>query len=70
MDIEGNPEMEQADLTHLRLQEMTPTQRAELRRRYDQFVRHFVGSGRTPHREPERKPRVSKWVPGAKAQPA
>lgn len=68
MDLERDPNMEQADLTHLRLQEMTPPQRAELRRRYDHFVRHFVGAAATAARHPERKPRVTKWVPGAKPQ--
>jgi hypothetical protein len=47
---------------------MTPPQRAELRRRYDRFVRHFVGAAATGARQPERKPRVTKWVPGAKPQ--
>ncbi len=57
----------QADLSHLHLQDMTPTQRAELRRRYDDFVRHFGRDGMAPSRYPEpKKPRVRKWTPGAK----
>jgi hypothetical protein len=68
MSLEQDADMEQADLTHLRLQEMTPSQRAELRRRYDSFVRHFVGSGRTGAPRVEHKPRVTKWVPGVKTQ--
>ncbi|HXZ00594.1 MAG TPA: hypothetical protein VEI03_11375 [Stellaceae bacterium] len=59
--------LRQADLSHLHLQDMTPPQRAELRRRYDDFVRHFGRDGMAPSRYPEpRKPRSRKWTPGAK----
>ena len=55
----------QADLSHLHLQDMTPDQRTELRRRYDDFVRHFGRDGIAPSRYPEpKKPRVRKWTPG------
>lgn len=66
MSLDGESDLEHADLTHLRLQEMTPSQRAELRRRYDLFVRHFGGTGAAAPKLPERKQRVTKWVPGAK----
>lgn len=66
MAVESDSEIKQADLTHLRLQDMTPEQRAELRRRYDRFVRHFGGAGAAAARPPQHKPRVTKWVPGAK----
>ena len=60
-------ELRQADLSHLHLQDMTPEQRAELRRRYDDFVRHFGRDGVAPSRYPEPKPpRLRKWTPGAK----
>ena len=60
-------ELRQADLTHLRLQDMSPEERAELRRRYDDFVRHFGRDGAAPSRYPEPpKPRVRKWTPGQK----
>ena len=51
--------LRQRDLSRLRVQEMTPTERAELLRRYSSFVDHFrIG-------EDEPKPRsVRKWVPG------
>ena len=62
-------ELSQADLSQLRLQEMTPLQRAELRRRYDRFVRHFVRTGAVAPRHglerPQRPPK--KWLPGAKS---
>jgi hypothetical protein len=59
--------LRQVDLSHLRLQDMTPEQRAELRRRYDDFVRHFGAGGvSAPAPEPKKKPRVRKWTPGAK----
>jgi hypothetical protein len=57
-------ELAQADLTHLRLQEMTPEQRAELRRRYARFVEHFGATGAAPTRYDAVKPRVRRWVPG------
>ncbi len=60
--------LRQADLSHLHLQDMTPPQRAELRRRYDDFVRHFGRDGMAPSRYPEpKKPRVRRWTPGAKS---
>jgi hypothetical protein len=60
-------QLRQADLSHLRLQDMTPHQRAELRRRYENFVRHFGGG--VPHGSaaPKKTPRVRKWTPGAKS---
>jgi hypothetical protein len=59
--------LRQADLSHLRLQEMTPDQRAELRRRYENFMRHF-GSGGVPASKgkSKKKPQIRKWIPGAK----
>jgi hypothetical protein len=62
-------QLRQVDLSHLRLQDMTPEQRAELRRRYDDFVRHFGAGGiaaPAPAPEPKKKPRLRKWTPGAK----
>jgi hypothetical protein len=57
-------EIAQADLTHLRLQDMTQEERAELRRRYAEFVQHFGATGDAPTRYGVPKPRVKKWVPG------
>ena len=59
-------ELEQADLSDLRVQEMTPEQRAELRRRYVAFVRHFDGT--PPSAAPPKAggKRVRKWHPGTK----
>jgi hypothetical protein len=64
--IEG--ELRQADLSHLRLQEMTPHQRAELKRRYETFVSHFLGSNGTaePSRPARQASRLKKWAPGTK----
>lgn len=59
-------ELRQADFSHLRLQEMTPGQRAELKRRYDSFVRHFGDAADLPAPTKSRKPRLKRWVPGAK----
>jgi hypothetical protein len=60
--------LSQADLSHLRLQDMTPEQRAELRRRYDAFVRHF-GDGApasSAGTSAKKKSTPRKWLPGAK----
>lgn len=59
-------DLRQADLTHLRLQEMTPDQRAELKRRYDHFVRHF-GRAAPASADATPKPLIRKWTPGAKS---
>jgi hypothetical protein len=60
-------ELRPSDLSHLHLQDMTPSQRAELRRRYEDFVGHFGREGVAPTRYPEPKKRLKKWTPGAKA---
>lgn len=54
--------LDQQDLSHLRLQEMSPAERAELRRRYALFIAHFG----TPEPAPPPR-RVRKWVPGERA---
>ena len=56
-------ELHQSDLSHLRLQDMTPAQRAELKRRYEHFVRNFK---KAPTTVAKKTSRVQKWVPGAK----
>src|SRR5277367_6463921 len=49
----------QADLSHLRIQEMRPVERAELLRRYADFISHFrVGE------VPSLPKKIRKWVPG------
>ena len=57
-----SPYLRQRDLSRLRLQEMSQSERAELLRRYVDFVDHFrVG-------DKAEKPRaVRKWVPGDSA---
>ena len=54
--------LHQADLSHLRLQDMTPSERAELKRRYAHFVRHFRAAGPAP----AKPQRIRKWTPGRK----
>ncbi|MDB5407190.1 MAG: hypothetical protein JWL84_2102 [Rhodospirillales bacterium] len=59
-------ELSQADLSHLRVAEMTDAQKAELRRRYFEFVRVAAKAppkAATPARRP---PGTAKWIPGAK----
>jgi hypothetical protein len=53
----------QVDLSHLRVQEMKPVERAELLRRYADFIAHFrVGE------VPNAPKKVRKWVPGEVAR--
>ena len=61
MAARDQQELRQADLSHLRLQDMTPGQRADLRRRYDDFVRQCQTGDR-----PAPTHRLPKWAPGAK----
>ena len=68
-DAEKAPEaksqvLHQADLSHLRLQDMTPSERAELKRRYEHFVRHFRGAGASPRIATAKPRRIRKWTPG------
>jgi hypothetical protein len=56
-------ELSQTDLSHLRLQDMTPAQRAELKRRYA----HFVSTRPKVPKDPSKKSKIRKWVPGAKS---
>jgi len=56
-------ELDQSDLSHLRLQDMTPAQRAELKRRYQRFVRNFQ---QKPADAKKTKSQPRKWVPSAK----
>lgn len=65
--VSADESLSQADLSHLRLQDMTPEQRAELRRRYDAFVRHFGdGAPTVGGAGASKKSAPRKWVPGAK----
>jgi hypothetical protein len=63
---DGQP-LQQADLSDLRLQDMTPSERAELKRRYEQFVRHFRSAGPTPRTAAAKPQRIRKWTPRRKA---
>jgi len=60
--MQGHNDLAQADLSRLRIQEMKPIERAELLRRYADFVAHFrVGEVPT---EPKK---IRKWIPGERA---
>lgn len=60
-------DLRQADLSHLTVSEMTPEQRAELKRRYDAFLRDVVRRRPVATRLPGGGPKLRKWVPGMKA---
>jgi hypothetical protein len=56
-------DLRQADLSKLKESEMTDAQRAELRRRFQDFVKNVWANGRRAA-APKRAPRsVKAWVP-------
>ncbi len=68
-------ELRQADLSNLTVRQMTPAQRAELRRRYDAFVAKFgpaagvklpAPKAKTKPRAAKGKAKLRKWVPATK----
>jgi hypothetical protein len=59
--------LRQADLSHLEVKDMTPEQRAELKRRYDAFVRDVARRGPVRTRLPGAPKKLVKWVPGKRA---
>ena len=59
--------LHQADLSDLRLQDMTPSERAELKRRYEHFVRHFRAGGPATRPAGAKPKRIRKWTPSRKA---
>jgi hypothetical protein len=46
---------------------MTPSERAELKRRYEQFVRHFRGAISAMRAAAAKPRRIRKWMPTRKA---
>jgi hypothetical protein len=57
-------DLRQANLSGLSLKQMTPAQRAELRRRFEAFVAAFVKTADNPRAT--KAPALRKWVPGMK----
>lgn len=57
-------DLRQANLSNLTLKDMNAEQRAEMRRRFEEFVSNFVKPGPAPLKE--NSPRVRKWMPGMK----
>ncbi len=55
-------DLQQADLSHLRLNDMTAAQKAEMRRRYVDFVRRLA----KPPASPIRVSKATSWVPAKK----
>jgi hypothetical protein len=56
-------DLQQADLSHLRLTEMTVEQKTEMRRRYVDFVRRLA----KPPTAKRKVATLSKWMPGRKS---
>ena len=61
----GDDDLRNADLSELSVRDMTPAQRAELKRRYAAFVANFnpTTAAKLPGKT---KSKPKKWVPGKK----
>jgi hypothetical protein len=62
----ADEDLRQADLSHLAVNQMTPAQRAEIRRRYAEFINRLA---KPPAVKPMPTPArpTSKWIPAMKA---
>jgi hypothetical protein len=58
-------DIRQADLSHLRVQDMTPEQKAEMKRRFEEFATVYLPGKQKAEPEQPRRAAV-KWVPGMK----
>jgi hypothetical protein len=57
-------DLRQADLSHLTVTQMNAEEKAEIRRRFEEFVGAFRKTG--PNEQITAAPKVKKWVPGMK----
>lgn len=62
----GDNDLRNADLSELSVREMTPAQRAELKRRYADFVANF-GPSTTAKLPKAKSPKPKKWAPEKRA---
>jgi hypothetical protein len=62
--MNDDDDLRQADMSHLTLKDMTPQQRAEMRRRLEHFVKAIAGDRAPVAVKPEKQ--IRKWVPGMK----
>ena len=62
----ADEDLRQADLSHLALGEMTTAQRAEIRRRYADFIKRLAKPPASKP-QPSKSVATSKWLPGKKA---
>ena len=57
-------DLKQRDLSHLSVRQMSADERAELRRRYEAFVRVMKLAPGAPARAEASARRLRRWVPG------
>jgi hypothetical protein len=62
----ADEDLRHADLSHLKLEDMTEAQRAEMRRRYADFVQRVVKPQSAPPKRSGDANPVRKWAPGMK----
>jgi hypothetical protein len=58
----SDDDLKQADLSHLHVGQMNPAQKAEMKRRLSDFVKHVWK--KTPAPAPRKPGSVTKWSPG------
>ena len=58
-------DLKQRDLSNLSVEQMSAAERAELRRRYEAFVRVMGWAPEVPSRAAVNPRRARRWVPGA-----
>lgn len=59
---DNEEDLHQADLSGMAIKDMTPEQKAEMKRRFEEFVRAFKSS--QPGASAKKaKPKVQKWTP-------
>ncbi|HXP77370.1 MAG TPA: hypothetical protein VN823_24765 [Stellaceae bacterium] len=63
----ADDELRNADLSQLSVRDMTPAQRAELKRRYQTFVAAFGPTTAAKLPGKAKTPKPKKWVPGKRA---
>lgn len=60
-------DLRNADLSDLSVGDMTPEQRAELRRRFRDFLQNVWKSGARPATAPAAAKKVRRWAPAKRA---
>ena len=65
MKYQQDDDLQQADFSGRPLREMTDSERAEMRRRFKDFVQRVLGKGKKKAAAPDKvkKRRIQRWIP-------